>query len=430
VASQNLGEGAGLLAAAALMIDYVLTAAVGISAGVGALISAVPSLQPHTLALVPDRAGDSDHREHARRARHGRGVHDSHLSVHGNAADRDRGGGGRWCMRGHPQPVTPLPAIPRRRGGQLVAAAEGLFFGLHGDDRRGGGEQRRDGLPRPDTRKNAKDHADHHHRAAGVLLLGIALLCRAYGIAATDPGGPGYESVLSMLTRAVMGHGWFYYVTIALGAAGAGSLGQHGVCRFSAADARHCAGQLHAARFLLRGRRLLYSWGIYVLVALTALLLIVFGGVTDRLIPLYAIGAFMAFTLSQAGMVMHWKRQGKRAGAHVCERAGRGGHGHYDGGGAGGQVCRGRVDHGAAGSGDDRVDARRESPLRAREPEIDLDRPIVPAEVREPIVVVPIDRWSRISEKALSFALSMSSDIRCVHVQTVRGARSVLRCVG
>jgi hypothetical protein len=49
VASENLGEGAGLLAAAALMIDYMLTAAVGISAGVGALISAVPGLQPHTL---------------------------------------------------------------------------------------------------------------------------------------------------------------------------------------------------------------------------------------------------------------------------------------------------------------------------------------------------------------------------------------------
>src|ERR1700677_2453492 len=51
VATENLGEGAGLLAAAALMIDYILTAAVGISAGVGAFISAVPSLQPHTLQL-------------------------------------------------------------------------------------------------------------------------------------------------------------------------------------------------------------------------------------------------------------------------------------------------------------------------------------------------------------------------------------------
>src|ERR1700688_3593739 len=51
VASENLGDGAGLLAAAALMIDYVLTAAVGISSGVGALISAVPGLQPHPLVL-------------------------------------------------------------------------------------------------------------------------------------------------------------------------------------------------------------------------------------------------------------------------------------------------------------------------------------------------------------------------------------------
>ena len=58
----------------------------------------------------------------------------------------------------------------------------------------------------------------------------------------------------------------------------------------------------------LRGRRLLYSHGVVALVGFTALLLIVFGGVTDRLIPLFAIGAFLAFTLSQAGMVMHWKR--------------------------------------------------------------------------------------------------------------------------
>jgi hypothetical protein len=49
--------------------------------------------------------------------------------------------------------------------------------------------------------------------------------------------------------------------------------------------------------------------------------------------------------------------------------------------------------------------------------QIDLDRPIVPAEVTEPVVVVPIDRWSRITEKAVSFALSMSNDIRCLHVQ-------------
>jgi hypothetical protein len=76
------------------------------------------------------------------------------------------------------------------------------------------------------------------------------------------------------------------------------------------------------------------------------------------------------------------------------------------------------MDHGAAGGGDDPADARVKRHYVRVNREIDLDRPFVPAEVSEPIVVVPVDRWSRISEKALSFALSMSCDIRCVHVQT------------
>ena len=63
VASENLGTYPGLLAAAALMLDYVLTAAVGISAGVGALVSAVPQLQPHTLAIVPGHSGGRHDRE-------------------------------------------------------------------------------------------------------------------------------------------------------------------------------------------------------------------------------------------------------------------------------------------------------------------------------------------------------------------------------
>ncbi len=60
-----------------------------------------------------------------------------------------------------------------------------------------------------------------------------------------------------------------------------------------------------------RGRRLVFSQGIWALAILAGLLLILFGGVTDRLIPLFAVGAFMAFTLSQAGMVGHWRRTAK-----------------------------------------------------------------------------------------------------------------------
>jgi hypothetical protein len=67
--------------------------------------------------------------------------------------------------------------------------------------------------------------------------------------------------------------------------------------------------------FAILGRRLVFSVGICALALLSGLLLILFGGITDRLIPLFAVGAFSAFTLSQAGMVMHWKRRGEQRGA-------------------------------------------------------------------------------------------------------------------
>src|SRR5208282_5350040 len=62
--------------------------------------------------------------------------------------------------------------------------------------------------------------------------------------------------------------------------------------------------------FANRGRRLVYSHGIYILIFLSAIILILFGGITDRLIPLFAVGAFLAFTLSQTGMVFHWIKNG------------------------------------------------------------------------------------------------------------------------
>jgi amino acid transporter len=417
VATENLGDGAGLLAAAALMIDYILTAAVGISAGVGALISAVPSLQPRTLELCLGVLVILT-------IVNMRGVHDTGVAfmiptylftgtllivIAVGLFDALRAGG-------HPLPVTPIPVVPP------ATAAFSFWLMLKvfssGCTAMTGVEAVSNGVMafREPTRKNAKITLTIIIVLLTILLAGIALLCSAYQIAATPPEGPGYESVLSMLTRAVMGHGWFYYVTI-------GSVLL--VLALSANTAfadfprltRAIAGNNYMPHvFLLRGRRLLYSWGIYVLVFLTGLLLIIFRGVTDRLIPLYAIGAFLAFTLSQAGMVVHWKRQGAPVRMFVnglgalatgitvvvvlvakfVEGAWitallialmivvmRAVHRHYD-----------RV-----------------------KKDIDLERPISPADVTEPIVVVPLDRWTRITEKALSFALSMSNDIRCLHVQ-------------
>jgi amino acid transporter len=419
VASQNLGEGAGLLAAAALMIDYILTASVGISAGVGALISALPSLQPHTLEICLIVLAILT-------IVNMRGVHDTgvvfmiptYLFTGTLLIVIAVGGWQVVHAAGHPAPVTPLPTIP-------VATAMVSWWLImkvfsSGCTAMTGVEAVSNGVMafREPTSKNAKTTLTIVIALLAILLAGIALLCRAYGIAATDPGKPGYESVLSMLTRAVMGQGWFYYLTIASVLLVLALSANTAFADFPRLTRAIALDNYMPHVFLIRGRRLLYSWGIYVLVALTALLLILFGGVTDRLIPLYAIGAFMAFTLSQAGMVMHWKRQGGARGRIIMNGVGA--------------VATGvttivvLVAKFAEGAWITALlvvvmilfmRAVNRHYVRVNR-EIDLDRPFIPAEVSEPIVVVPVDRWSRISEKALSFALSMSCDIHCVHVET------------
>ncbi len=419
VASRNLGEGAGLLAAAALMVDYVLTASVGISAGVGALISAVPSLQPRTLelcllVLVILTVINM------------RGVHDTgvvfmiptYLFTLTLLIVIAVGGWQTVHAAGHPHPVMPMAAMPP------ITAAVSWWLLLKvfssGCTAMAGVEAVSNGVMafREPTRKNAKATLTIIIALLAILLLGIALLCRAYGIAATNPGGSGYESVLSMLTRAVMGHGGFYYLTIASVLLVLALSANTAFADFPRLT-RAIAGDNYMPHvFLIRGRRLLYSWGIYVLVALTALLLIIFGGVTDRLIPLYAIGAFTAFTLSQAGMVMHWKRQGGAPGRMFVNGLGAVATGittivvlvakFVEGAWITALLVLAMIVL---------MRAVNRHYVRVNK-EIDLDRPFEPAEPGEPIVVVPVDRWSRISEKALSFALSLSCDIRCVHVRT------------
>jgi hypothetical protein len=270
---------------------------------------------------------------------------------------------------------------------------------------------------RDDTRKNAKITLTIIIVLLAVLLAGIAFLCRAYGIAATNPDGPGYESLLSMLTRAVMGHGAFYYLTIGSVLVVLALSANTAFADFPRLTRAIALDDYMPHVFLLRGRRLLYSWGIYVLVALTALLLIVFGGVTDRLIPLFAVGAFMAFTLSQAGMVMHWKRQGKASLRMFVN-----GLGAVATGITTVVVLVAKFAEGAWITA--LLIVAMIVLMRAVkrhyvdvDSETALDRPIAPALISQPIVVLPIDRWSRITEKALSFALGMSVDIRCIHVQ-------------
>jgi hypothetical protein len=142
----------------------------------------------------------------------------------------------------------------------------------------------------------------------GSFLAGIAYLAHAYGITAMNQERPGYQSVLSSLVAAVVGRGPFYYVTLASIlavlslSANTSFAGFPRLCRLIAEDdyLPHSLANV--------GRRLVYSVGIIVLTLLAGILLIAFGGITDRLIPLFAVGAFGAFVMSQAGMVVHWKR--------------------------------------------------------------------------------------------------------------------------
>jgi hypothetical protein len=271
---------------------------------------------------------------------------------------------------------------------------------------------------REPTQKNAKRTLTIIILLLMIFLAGIALLCRAYSIGATDPGAPGYQSILSQLTAAVMGRGVLYYVTIgsilsvlALSA----NTSYADFPRLTRAIAQH---DYLPHVFMIRGRRLLYSHGIYALVGFTALLLIVFGGVTDRLIPLFAIGAFLAFTLSQAGMVMHWKREG---GAGARYRMVINGVGAVATGITLLVVLVAKFTAGAWITAIlvpglmiamTAVKSHYDSVAR----ELAVDRPMRVENLNEPLIIIPLDRWSRMSEKALRFAMKLSDEVQAVHV--------------
>jgi amino acid transporter len=191
---------------------------------------------------------------------------------------------------------------------------------------------------REPTRKNAKTTLTIIIALLAILLAGIALLCRAYGIAATDPGKPGYESVLSMLTRAVMGQGWFYYLTIGSVLLVLALSANTAFADFPRLTRAIALDNYMPHVFLIRGRRLLYSWGIYVLVALTALLLILFrrcDGPVDPAVRHRRIHGFHVVASRDGGAL---EAYGRLTGAHHREWPGRSGDRHHDTGGAGCQV--------------------------------------------------------------------------------------------
>jgi amino acid transporter len=313
VAKLNLGTHAGLLAAVALMIDYTLNVAVGISSGIGALTSALPPLQPYTLLLCLAVLVLLTFFNL-------RGLRESglafmpptYLFIGCLVLVLVIGVVKAFVSGGHPQPVDPLP--PRPDAHEQITLWLFLKAFAAGCTAMTGVEAVSNGVQafKQPVVDSARRTLTLIVAILILLLLGVAYLVSAYQITATEPGSPGYQSILSLLTEAIVGRGAFYYVTIAAIllvlclSANTSFADFPRVCRTVAQD-----GFLPLV-FAVRGRRLVYTQGILVLTVLSGSLLIFFNGVTDKLIPLFAVGAFLAFTLSQAGMVMHWSKSKER----------------------------------------------------------------------------------------------------------------------
>ncbi len=429
VAKENLGENAGLLAAIALMIDYTLNVAVGISAGVGALISAVPNLQPYTLALcLAILALLTFLNMRGLREAGLAFMPPTYLFIGCLGIMIALGVVKALLSGGHPQAVTALPAAASSHS-QITLWLFLKSFAA-GCTAMTGVEAVSNGVQafKEPVVSSARRTLTLIVAILILLLLGVAYLVSAYHITATDPGAANYQSILSLLTQAVLGRGLFYYaamvaVLLVLCLSANTSFADFPrVCRTIALD-----GYLPSS-FAVRGRRLVFTEGIVVLTVLSALILILFNGVTDKLIPLFAIGAFLAFTLSQAGMVKHWlKSQEPRAGLSAT----------INGVGA---IATGitfliviltKFAEGAwlviivtpllylfmrwikrhymnVGS------------------EIGISGPIELAQPRQMIAVIPVDNINVVAQKALQIAYSLTAQVHVMHVERENSPRNFL----
>ncbi len=302
VARSNLGELPALIAAGALMIDYILTVAVSVAAGIAALTSAVPVLFPHREALgltailfiiVMNL----------------RGVRESgkFFAVPTYFAI---GALGLMVILGTIQSLIgpgAVPVAPPTTAGQDSLDGVTLFLILRafaaGCSAVTGMEVISNGVKafREPESKNAATTMIWMSAILAVLFIGISWMAYHYGILAKED-----ETVVSQLARLTFGSGAVYYavqISTMLLLVLAANSAFAGFPHLSSILARDGYMPHQMASF---GDRLVFSNGIFILGFFACLLLVLFHGDTHALIPLYAIGVFVSFTLSQAGMVKRW----------------------------------------------------------------------------------------------------------------------------
>ncbi|MEM5774789.1 MAG: APC family permease, partial [Anaerolineaceae bacterium] len=306
VARENLGVYPGLIAGGALLLDYVLTAAVSLTAGVAAIASAFPELWPYrvwiALSLLVVIA-----------LLNLRGLRESGtvmavpvylflFSFLGMLLF----GLFRALVQGAPAPLTAVspPAVEPLSLFLLMHAFSAGCTALTGIEAISNGVT----AFKPPEWVNARKTLIIMAGLMAFLFAGSIGLIQFFGISAVAG-----ETILSALARRLFGNGLIYYLiqfsTLAVLAVAANT---------SYAGFPRVVAILAQDKFLPRllfnvGDRLVFHNGIILLSALTAVLIIAFNGDSHTLIPLFAVGAFTAFTLSQAGMVVHWYRQ-KKAG--------------------------------------------------------------------------------------------------------------------
>jgi amino acid transporter len=296
VAKGNLGETPALIAAGALLIDYVLTVAVSIAAGVAALTSAFPAWHVNRVELslgflMVLMLGNL------------RGIRESGrmfaiptyffvVSLLALIAL------GAWrVLTGGVQPVVPVSPLPT--AGETLTLFLLLTAFSNGCTAMTGVEAVSNGVPafRPPEARNAAATMLMMAVLSITMFVGITLLAHVYHVVPSEK-----ETVVSQIARGVFGgRGVPYYLVQAANTA--------------YADFPRLSSILARDRYLPRqlmnqGDRLAFSNGIVGLSVFAGILLVAYGGDTHALIPLYMIGVFASFTLSQAGMVTHWKRLG------------------------------------------------------------------------------------------------------------------------
>ncbi len=306
VARANLATPAALLAAAGLLFDYVMTVAVSTAAGVAAVTSVWPALIPlrveMTLAAIALLTLGN-----LRGLRESGNIFAVPTYAFVAGALLVIGVGAARILAGDPAAAFHAPPIAEPAGGfQAVGLLLLLRAFAFGSVALTGTEAISNGVPafKPPEARNAATTLTIMALLLGVIFVGISVMAAAFGVLPSDR-----ETVISQVSRAVLGDGPLYLAfqaasaLILVLAANTSYNGAPRLAQIMAID-----GYL-PHQFSFRGDRLAYSFGIVILALAASGFVVLFNGSVVNLIPLYSVGIFASFTISQSGMVVHWARE-------------------------------------------------------------------------------------------------------------------------